>query len=106
MLAFRSEAHVDRWCALRRLHRGAVFTLEQAWQLGLAWYADKLSPDWRRATPSEAESACLRRAITKIMSTIMAKNAMGMSAPTIPGPFQGGPAYRNRPRLSSCCTSS
>ena len=40
----------------RRLHRGAVFTLEQAWQLGLAWYADKLSPDWRRATPADAEA--------------------------------------------------
>ena len=56
MLAFRSEAHVDRWCALRRLPRGAVFTLEQAWQLGRTWYADKLSPDWRRATPADAEA--------------------------------------------------
>ena len=56
MLAFRSEEHVERWCAARRVARGAVFTLEQAWQLGQAWYADKLSPDWRRATPPEAES--------------------------------------------------
>jgi len=56
MLAFRSDAHVDRWCAARRLPRGAVFTLEQAWQLGRAWYAEKLSPDWRRATAAEAEA--------------------------------------------------
>ena len=56
MLAFRSEAHVDRWCTARRIPRGAVFTLEQAWQLGRAWYADKLSPDWRRATAAEAEA--------------------------------------------------
>jgi len=56
MLAFRSEAHVDRWCSSRGAPRGAVFTLEQAWQLGRAWYADKLSPDWRRATPAEAEA--------------------------------------------------
>lgn len=56
MLAFRSEAHVDRWCTSRGLPRGASFSLEQAWRLGEAWYADKLSPDWRRATPAEAEA--------------------------------------------------
>jgi hypothetical protein len=55
MLAFRSEAHVDSWCRSRRLLRGASFTLGQAWELGRAWYEDKLSPDWRRATPDEAE---------------------------------------------------
>jgi hypothetical protein len=57
MLAFRSEAHVDRWCEARLVPRGASFSLEQAWQLGRAWYADKLSPDWQRATPAEAEAA-------------------------------------------------
>ena len=56
MLAFRSEAHVDRWCEARRIPRGAVFTLEQAWQLARAWYADRLSADWRRRTPDEAEA--------------------------------------------------
>jgi hypothetical protein len=55
MLAFRSEEHVDRWCEARRVPRGASFGLEQAWQLGHVWYADKLSPDWKRATPAEAE---------------------------------------------------
>jgi Alkylmercury lyase len=56
MLAFRSEAHVDEWCRQRRIERGAVFTLGQAWQLAHAWYADKLSPEWRRATPDEAQA--------------------------------------------------
>lgn len=56
MLAFRSEAHVDRWCEARRVPRGASFSLEQASQLGRSWYGDKLSPDWRRATPAEAEA--------------------------------------------------
>ena len=56
MLAFRSEEHVERWCEKRRLPKGAVFTLEQAWGLARAWYADKLSPDWKRATPEEAAS--------------------------------------------------
>ena len=56
MLAFRSEAHVDRWSRTRRLPRGAVFTLDQAWQLACRWYADRLSPDWRRRSPEEAEA--------------------------------------------------
>ncbi len=57
MLAFRSEAHVDRWCEARRVARGASFSLEQASELGRLWYEDKLSPGWRRATAEEAESA-------------------------------------------------
>ncbi|MGH3007767.1 MAG: hypothetical protein ACRDOS_18005 [Gaiellaceae bacterium] len=56
MLAFRSEEHVDRWCRIRGVPRGASFSLGQAWELGCAWYTDKLSPDWRRATPEEAEA--------------------------------------------------
>jgi hypothetical protein len=54
MLAFRSEAHVERWLEQRRLDRGAVFSAEQMWRLAEAWYADRLAPDWRRATPAEA----------------------------------------------------
>jgi hypothetical protein len=60
MLAFRSEAHVDRWCRARRLPRGAVFTLDQAWDLAREWYADRLSPTWRRHSPEEAEAAFAR----------------------------------------------
>lgn len=64
MLAFRSEVHVDRWvrdapCPARR-----VVGLGQAWQLGRAWYADKLSPDWKRATPTEAEAAFVSIGLT------------------------------------------
>jgi hypothetical protein len=56
MLAFRSEATVERWCELRSVPKGEIFSIEQAWELGRAWYGDKLSPDWRRATPAEAEA--------------------------------------------------
>ena len=56
MLAFRSEEHVDVWCGQGQIPRGAVFTLEQAWMLAHAWYADKLSPEWRRRTPAEAQA--------------------------------------------------
>jgi hypothetical protein len=56
MLAFRSEAHVDRWCEAHRIPKGAAFGLDQAWQLAHAWYADRLSPEWRRRTPEEAQA--------------------------------------------------
>ena len=56
MLAFRSEAHVDRWCEQGGLERGASFGLEQLWRLADAWYRDRLSPGWRRRTAEEAEA--------------------------------------------------
>ena len=57
MLFFRSEEHLDRWCAFRGLPRGGTMSPEQCWQLALAWYADKLTPDWRRKTRDESEAA-------------------------------------------------
>ena len=33
-----------------------ILTLAQATALARAWYAKKLSPDWRRHTPEEAEA--------------------------------------------------
>jgi hypothetical protein len=56
MLAFRSETHVDRWCELRGIPKGAVLSLEQLWQLGREWFENRLAPDWRRRTPAEAEA--------------------------------------------------
>jgi Alkylmercury lyase len=55
MLAFRSEAHVDRWCEQTGIDRGVAFPLETAWRLADGWYHDRLSPDWRRRTAEEAE---------------------------------------------------
>jgi hypothetical protein len=55
MLLFRSEEHVDRWCAQRGLSRGALFSLEQCWGLARAWYADRLSPHWRRRDAREVQ---------------------------------------------------
>jgi hypothetical protein len=64
MLAFRSEGTVARWCEETSNPRGCVFEIEQAWALGREWYGDKLSPDWRRATPAEAEAAFARIGLT------------------------------------------
>jgi hypothetical protein len=56
MLAFRSEAHVDRWCEQSGIGRGSAFPLETSWRLADVWYRDRLSPDWRRRTAEEAEA--------------------------------------------------
>ena len=56
MQLFRSEEHVERWCRERGREPGAVFTLQQMWDLADAWYRDRLRPDFRRRTPEEAEA--------------------------------------------------
>ncbi|UCC75274.1 MAG: hypothetical protein JSV86_21195 [Gemmatimonadota bacterium] len=64
MLLFRSEEHVDRWCRGHRIERGAVLSLEQAWELAVEWYRDRLRPDWRRKTVEEAQVAFARIGLT------------------------------------------
>ncbi len=56
MLAFRSEAHVDRWREQRCVPRGALLTPAQLWGLADGWYGNRMAPDWRRRTPAEAEA--------------------------------------------------
>jgi hypothetical protein len=47
---------VVRWCAERGRAVGAVISLSTAWALAQAWYSDRLEPDWRRRTASEAQA--------------------------------------------------
>lgn len=57
MLLFRSEEHIERWCATWRLPRGAVLSLEQGWDLARVWYGeDRRDPAWRRRTLEETEA--------------------------------------------------
>jgi hypothetical protein len=56
MLLFRSEEHVMRWSEDRRSPIGATFTAQQGWRLATAWFEDRLSPDWRRKSPEEAQA--------------------------------------------------
>ena len=57
MLFFRSEEHIDRWCAAWRLPRGAMLTLETGWRLAQRWLGpDRRDPAWRRRTVEEAEA--------------------------------------------------
>jgi hypothetical protein len=57
MLLFRSEEHVRRWYQKQGMTMGVTLTLEQQWELARLWYADRMSPEWRRRTPEEAEAA-------------------------------------------------
>jgi hypothetical protein len=52
LLLFRSEEHVDRWCAWRQIAKGAVVPLEQVWRLAGSWYADRLDPEWTPREPA------------------------------------------------------
>ena len=60
MLLFRSEEHVDRWCAKTGSPRGASFSTEQAWRLAQDLYGDRLSLSWRRLTAQEYEEMFAR----------------------------------------------
>jgi len=45
---------VKRWCAARGVARGALMTLDQAWDLSRKWYGNRLAADFRRPTRDEA----------------------------------------------------
>jgi len=39
---------VALWCSQHRLPLGGLLSLDTAWKLALAWYHDRLNPDWQR----------------------------------------------------------
>ena len=53
MLLFRSEEMVTAWCAARGLPRRPIITLPQLWQLAMAWYANRMTPESRRPAAKE-----------------------------------------------------
>jgi hypothetical protein len=64
MLLFRSEEHVHRWCDMRGLRQGAVFTPDQMWAVAKPWHGRRLESGWRRFTPEEAESVFANAGLT------------------------------------------
>lgn len=51
MNLFRSEEHVARWLGGRE--PGITIPVTKVVELGLAWYVDRLEPDWRPHTRDE-----------------------------------------------------
>lgn len=45
---------MDAWCGVRDIERGALMTLQQAWDLSRRWYGTRLDADFRRPTAEEA----------------------------------------------------
>ena len=56
MLLFRSEEHVRVWYKGQGIPMGESLALEQQWELARLWYADRMSPVWRRRTLEEAQA--------------------------------------------------
>jgi len=53
MLFFRSEERVNEWCRDHAIPRRPILSLEQLWQLAVAWYDTRLTPEARRPKPEE-----------------------------------------------------
>lgn len=54
MNLFRSEEHIQRWLAGRA--PGATTTVTKLSELAHAWWADRLSPDWRPHTREQNQA--------------------------------------------------
>ena len=53
MLFFRSEEGVNEWCRDHGIPRRPILSLEQLWQLAVAWYDTRLTPEARRPKPQK-----------------------------------------------------
>ncbi len=60
MLFFRSEERVNEWCRDGGLPRRPLVSLEQLWQLAVAWYATRLDRSSRRPGPDEMRAIFAR----------------------------------------------
>jgi hypothetical protein len=46
------------------MERGALLTLERAWELAVEWYHDRLRSDWRRKRKGEVQAMFARLGLT------------------------------------------
>jgi hypothetical protein len=46
------------------MERGAVLSLDQAWELAVEWYHDRLHSDWRRKEKGEVQELFARLGLT------------------------------------------
>jgi hypothetical protein len=53
MLFFRSEDLVKAWCRSHGIVTRPLVTMEQLWELAVAWYESRISPEARRPGPAE-----------------------------------------------------
>ena len=56
MLFFRSEEHLDHWLRECGKPRGAILSLQQTWELSLAWYDDRRALAWKPRSVEESQA--------------------------------------------------
>lgn len=56
MNLFRSEEHVARWLEVSGREPGATISSGKLAELAVAWWGDRLSPDWRPRTQAESQA--------------------------------------------------
>lgn len=56
MLLFRSEEHIDQWCAQSGEPRGESMSMETIWELAKAWYHPRLEMDFHGRSTEQAEA--------------------------------------------------
>ena len=64
MLLFRSEEHVERWCRTRGLPKRPLVSFDQLWELSVAWYSSRLTPEARRPMGAEIREIFDRLGLT------------------------------------------
>lgn len=64
MLLFRSEEHVENWCAQRGLAEGMTFTLDQLWAVARVWHAGRADRGWRPRSPEKSQAIFTRAGLT------------------------------------------
>ena len=52
------------WSELEKIPVGAVFSLDSLSRLAELWFADRLSPEWRRRTVDEAHAIFAESGLT------------------------------------------
>ena len=56
MNLFRSEEHVREFNEARSYDPGVSLSTAEIWELSRAWYANRLSSDWRPRTRDESQA--------------------------------------------------
>jgi hypothetical protein len=63
-LLFRSEEHLERWRRQQQAPRGEVLSLQQLWDLAVAWYQQRLDPNFSGRSVAEAQAVFRKIGLT------------------------------------------
>ena len=64
MNLFRSEEHAARWLDERGYEPGETISATKLWELAVAWWSDRLAPDWRPHTREQNQAILDRLELT------------------------------------------